>query len=293
MKDYALFFIISLALLVHACRPCDDPTDPECPNYCQDHLNPDCPNYCPDPGDPDCPHYDPCFGKQPVSAGFQMQEVPAFQLPDDSGFEPYDTDTAIFRQIRFIADEPNADMYEWEIGAGTYNTRAITLSLSGMEDLIPFDIPARLIVHKTPDTSCFPNDDGIDTLERSLHIVEVCEPLWEGTYQGYVEGESPTDTFTVSIENDNPVGFDPEYCAEGIRLVNWDRQGCIGVIDVYYCLYRYGSGSGSSCNSWKGYVWVNPTGDTIQAHYRQYTGRRDSNNQRIFEEKVFNGVRVK
>lgn len=200
-----------------------------------------------------------------------------------------------FRQIRFIADDPDADYYEWQIGAGTYHTASVTLSLSGMGSLLPIDIPARLIIHKEADTGCFPNDNGIDTLERSLHIIkDGCEPLWEGSYQGYLEGDSPTDTFTVSLEHESPDWLDPIYCSEGIRMINWDRKGCNWVTpSVKWTAYRYMSaGGGNTCSHWLGYIWVNPKGDSIQAHYRLSVGR-DSNNKLIFEDRVFNGKRIK
>ena len=59
-------------------------------------------------------------------------------------------------------------------------------------------LPIRLIVQDEPNTTCFPQDDGIDTLVQYLTVVPVDSSVVFGRYQGYLES-NPADTFTVSV----------------------------------------------------------------------------------------------
>lgn len=78
----ALLIFAPIIITISCDKECDDPTNPDCPNYvapctdstnpdcpnyvapCTDSTNPDCPNYvepCNDPTNPDCPNYDSCY----------------------------------------------------------------------------------------------------------------------------------------------------------------------------------------------------------------------------------------
>ncbi|HOR61178.1 MAG TPA: hypothetical protein PK124_07995 [Bacteroidales bacterium] len=63
----ALLIFAPIIITISCDKDCDDPTNPDCPNYvapCTDSTNPDCPNYvepCNDPTNPDCPNYDSCY----------------------------------------------------------------------------------------------------------------------------------------------------------------------------------------------------------------------------------------
>lgn len=288
-----LLGLLAMALLFGACQPCDDPTDPECPNYCQDVTNPECPNYCQDPSDWRCPNYDPCFGKEPLSASFQIFETPAIRVQDSMGFEYHDTDTAMNRIITLQADDQEALEYEWQVGSDIYTEPTVQVIFTTIEDRLPIDIPIRLIIRQYPSTACFPDDTGLDTVERTLHIVQQCEAGWKGFYQGHIEGENPTDTFTVGIAPKSDDWNPDSTSCDGLRLINWDRQGCDWVARMGFNSYRYvNGGGGTSCEYWLGYVWLNPKGDSIRASYRKIVGR-NPDGRAIFEDRVFIGKRVK
>ncbi|MEL7065750.1 MAG: hypothetical protein AAFP00_18560, partial [Bacteroidota bacterium] len=95
-----------LILLIASCKPCDDWTDPDCPNYCVDETNPLCPNY------------DACLIQTPVSADFLMLErsIGADPITDTIYY-----DTVLSSSIITQATHIHEDWtYKWEIGAGEY-----------------------------------------------------------------------------------------------------------------------------------------------------------------------------
>jgi hypothetical protein len=155
-------------------------------------LSSQCKKKCSDPTNPDCDNYNPCYGKKAVSAAFTIFEevnvVPTFEVPY------YDTDTITMNQARFTALEEGAE-YEWHIGSEILRTKSFTRSDFPQNQ----SIPVTLIVKKTPDTSCFPNDDGADTLTRYLWKCRFFDnSKLFGTFKGFFDNNKQ-DTATVKI----------------------------------------------------------------------------------------------
>jgi hypothetical protein len=174
-----IFLLLSTLLLLAACKPCNDPMNPECENYCDDPANPDCFNY------------DPCLGKAPVSAVFEIRE--AFYLGYPEGWPKYDTDTVATGLVEFYALEEGAQ-YEWYLGSEIIRTRSFARS-----DFPPGSITVRLRVIKAPNTVCFPDDDGEDIQTRAFFQKPVCGTLLDGRYRG-VNSDAPTDTFELFLK---------------------------------------------------------------------------------------------
>jgi hypothetical protein len=162
------FLLLSASLLLAACKPCDDPTNPECENYCDDPANPDCFNY------------DPCFNQTEVSADFEMAEI----LGSIVGLDTIiyiETDTALRGNfVRFRAAQL-ADRYEWHVGSDprVFNSQEFRLFFQD-----PTQLLITLIVERKANTDCFPNDDGLDTLTKRLVIVPKEQSAIVGTYRG-------------------------------------------------------------------------------------------------------------
>jgi hypothetical protein len=147
----------------------------------------------------------PCKDKAEVSANFKVYEVLWGEPPKDPPFyEPYATDT-IWTKGRFVADEEGAS-YTWLIGAGVYNTKEVTLDFPS--SLIGSSVPVTLIVEKTPNKECFPNDDGRDTFTKRVFLKNKQD--FKGTFQA-PDPEDPNKIWTFEFKNDtakvNPQGF--------------------------------------------------------------------------------------
>ncbi len=107
--------------------------------------------------------------------------------------------------------------YTWIIGAETLHTRVVQRSGFPKGETIPIT----LIVKKTPNAMCFPNDDGIDTLVRYMHVLpDSIPPRGYGVFRGTLD-EAPLDTFTVSIlrKETSPGLFDD-------MIYNLGMKGC-------------------------------------------------------------------
>lgn len=178
MKNLPILYIvfsIGLFLFISSCE-CDDPTDPDCDNY------------------------DPCYESEPVKASFTIKEV----VPPYGGFvyeayEPYDTDTIRIRTVVFEAPE-GMDEYTWLIGSEVLHDRVVERGGFPRGETIPIT----LIVRKTPQFMCFPDDDGIDTLVRYMYVmVNSCNSLIHGRFHGALT-HNPQDTFTMEYHGCPP-----------------------------------------------------------------------------------------
>jgi hypothetical protein len=162
---------------------------------------------------------DPCAGKQPVTAEFEIYE----QLSYDSIFV---ADTTMKGNVVYFIAKSNYYEYEWKIGTmdSVFTSKAVALRF-----IEPYNkIEVRLIVRSMPDTLCFPDDDGIDTLIKYLTVVP-----WQGgsaligRYKG-INLDSPLDTFVVEIgyqevyENDKLIAY--------FYYVNNIPNGCISKV---------------------------------------------------------------
>lgn len=165
-KNYLMLLIpLALMLLVASCKDEDD-------------------QLCNDPRNKNCPNYNPCIDVKPVSAAFTMVEESGF-LRRDLLWTYYDTDTSVYNEVRFTALEQNALSYKWFIGTELEPRYGQSITINFTESRTPKRI--RLIVEKAPNKNCYPNDDGIDTLDRMLYFINrydtVSMPMY-GKFRG-------------------------------------------------------------------------------------------------------------
>jgi hypothetical protein len=131
-----LLFFSGVMVLYNGCKeecPCDDPTNPACPNY------------------------DPCRGKKSVTADFEIgrfrragwdKELIPDWIPDVAfrrfliGFKPKNYDP-----------KDTSVKYTWILGAETIHDGEFERDFS---DTRESSIPVTLIVQKKPNLECFP-----------------------------------------------------------------------------------------------------------------------------------------
>jgi hypothetical protein len=112
-----------------------------------------------------------------------------------------DTDTLINNGLLLVAEQVGSAndpvSYFWEIGAGTYTTKEVSISFTDFPR--PPFIEVKLTVRKTPNRSCFPNDSEATTLTRKLYFKDdYKQSLVYGIYKGYID-DNPNDTCTYVI----------------------------------------------------------------------------------------------
>ncbi|CAG5086967.1 hypothetical protein [Parvicella tangerina] len=145
---------------------------------------------------------DPCDCATEVSANFLIEEM----TTGNTNFALYtDTDTILKnKNVRFTALEQDAE-YTWYLGTEVVNDQQVIRYFS--DGLAGINQTISLVVNKTPNTNCFPDDDGYDSISRPLNIssypIDNGSDLEygsiEGTYRVYIPAISDSADITLDI----------------------------------------------------------------------------------------------
>jgi hypothetical protein len=158
-----------------------------------------CKEECDDPTNPECPNYDPCFG---------------LQLPDQnltitaSGYEALDHDTIwCLSDVSFEVKEP-ADSVFWKIGADP------TIHQGNSMDIYfgtPYqNVQIRCISYRKDNVMCNGQSLKVDTVLKTLTLVHWPDlPIWNWEFDGAFEdtpNENKHVSFTYELSaNSNPL----------------------------------------------------------------------------------------
>jgi hypothetical protein len=165
------------------------------------------------------PAPDPCIGLQEVSADFLMEEMTSFN-ENLSIFT--DTDTIYSEKpVRFTAKSENAE-YTWYIGTEVLHTRSVTRFFNNV--LEGQTLPITLVVKKAANTSCFPLDDGYDSIVKFLTVSTQkigidSSYLMEGIFR--LKEKNRTDSVDITID----VKRDFFQTAILVDIFNYDGNG--------------------------------------------------------------------
>jgi hypothetical protein len=233
------------------------------------------PEPCQNPLDPNCVTYHPCNGQDPTSADFFIYEDPPISVPRWLQWKTYDTDTS-YVSVSFYAKQAGASRYEWWIGTETQPRFGWKQSIRFPNERSTYRI--RLIVHKTPNLTCNPADNGIDTVDRYYTKIS----NWDfnlrpefGHHMG-VSNEFPDSVMNISIID---TLYNPPWNIAAIKGINpcivygYGGRGGFrqmmnggGIGSVAY----FPDGTRSpSCNIQRIYVWCPPKTDSIYITYQR------------------------
>ncbi len=193
-----------------------------------------------------------------------------------------ETDTILdTKNVKFTAKEVDAE-YTWYVGTEIIHTRSLVRFFS--DNWIGQTVPITLVVKKKPNSICFPNDDGKDSITKFLTI-QAQQPYSNLKYIGTFRVKSPflPDSFdiTTKIET-NGWGND---C---FNIYNYDGNGasCAGYMDEFLINYNqiwFETGQ-VSCNGINGnihfkndqYIFNIRIGDILANNliYFSYEGRK-------------------
>ncbi len=163
-------FALLLVILVSGCKKCED-----------DDIS-----------------KDPCLEYKSTSANFKIEE--------EFKGKWFESDTVICNSdIHFTAEQAGPGYsYEWHIGNDprTFGTKQVMLFFS-----TPTVINVQLIVRRTPSINCDPDDDGIDTINKTMVAIEfftgypgTLYPGFVGNYLGHYSNK-PNEAITLSIRS--------------------------------------------------------------------------------------------
>lgn len=179
-KHFFYGFVLFAALVLSCCKPdkeCNDPTNPECPNY----VAPTTP-------------VDPCAGATLTTADFITYQHTWYNVVTDTLIE-FHQHCLWGRAITLQALQDSAE-YHWVIGSDHYYTREVTFQFGA--EFIGQNIPLTLTVTRTPNTQCFPNDTGTATKTKIVTPRSGCDASIYGKYYG-AWGDNPADSFVFEL----------------------------------------------------------------------------------------------
>ncbi|MBL7789226.1 MAG: hypothetical protein JNL75_05265 [Chitinophagales bacterium] len=146
-----------------------------------------------------CCKDEPCQGVQEVKASFKSDNYPLithkYLKPSYVNYNY----TLQFQTAGFVLDSwVQWDSLEWRIGGEKiYNKTSFYRT-----NIPPGKLDVTLIVKKKPNKSCYPNDDGIDTLTQTYQIIEDFdkENRIVGTYRGkFIDFPLMKDSFEFKV----------------------------------------------------------------------------------------------
>jgi len=141
-----------------------------------------------------CKDPDPCAGQSEVKAKFYANNK-SYYLP--SWVKPYwimyDWKNQSTLGAQFVVDSTvKWESLEWHIGSEVIKDEPSVYRNNFPDEA---DIPVTLIIRNKPNRSCFPQDDGIDTLTKVYHFTSKTNRLI-GTFRGaFTDVPGRTDTF--------------------------------------------------------------------------------------------------
>ena len=190
---------------------------------------------------------DPCACASEVSANFTIEErgwgsVNHRFTETDTIYHP--------KNVRFTALEEDAS-YTWYLGAEVIHEKSFMRLFD--ETTVGFDIEVTLVVKKEPNLTCFPDDDGYDSIVKYMYVSQYPILDWNndtiirggitGTYR--VKGPHLSDSFEVKVWT--AFGVDP--LETKVNITNFDGLGT-------NCAERHADLRDANYRQ----IWINPVG---------------------------------
>jgi hypothetical protein len=177
----------------------------------------------------DKPMIDPCSGVSAPPTDFKMYTIltqrsnsgrkDTFRVPEDfDRFYLNNLATVEATEVYFEAD-PSADSVKWTVGSDVRIFKQPKFFLKFTDPSGKIDV--RLIQYRQRNKTCFPKDDGIDTLYRSFYLADGknAQPIL-GRFKGYIVGKEQ-DTFTVTTHYFTQLaGFQGHYFIKNLPKGN-------------------------------------------------------------------------
>jgi len=170
-----------------------------------------------------------CAQQREVNATFFLEEATYGTI------RGYDTDTMyVNKDLLIMAYESNAN-YEWYIDGNKMKESKKYFQRFIGEEKAGEDITICLVVRKTPDKICFPNDDGYDSLIRKIHVApappadtypwnkEYKHPL-EGAYRFYAPHIDDSIDVEFNFIEPDTLDIENKYSWK-VEITNFDGEG--------------------------------------------------------------------
>lgn len=150
--------------------------------------------------------YSGCECANEVSAVFLIEEM---SIENTSDALYTETDSSYTNKtVKFTAIEENA-IYKWYIGSEVISTKSFIRLFD--ESLNGQTVQVSLVVKKKPNSICFPDDDGYDSITKSVTFINknydhtfssyytVAQPVFEGNYRVKEVGAMDSVDFNIDF----------------------------------------------------------------------------------------------
>jgi len=139
-------------------------------------------------------HSDPCPSSSTrTSADFTVAQV---VTNFETNYYNLNCDTCVQGELQFSLKDNSAESVKWKIGSDTTTFTKKSFNLNFPDSILT--LPITCIVRKSPNTKCFPDDDGVDTVTKVIVIKGFYNRLYFGTFHGY-NIDSPSQYFDIKL----------------------------------------------------------------------------------------------
>lgn len=181
LQKYFLLAVLAGAVLA-GCRNDDDQAE--------------CPTPCDDPSNPECPNYDPCHDMEQPSARFYTED----RLIWPEFGEYLWIHDSILRggpvQFRSSFEDPMVS-HTWYIGSQIFDTPSVVRNFSAVPR--PTLITVSHVITYQVDSLCYPEATGIDSVSQSFYLIDYYKELLtiDKFFRGVLNNQ--TDSFDFKI----------------------------------------------------------------------------------------------
>jgi uncharacterized protein (DUF952 family) len=184
---------------------------------------------CDDPQNPDCSNYDPCYGKEIPSAKFLMNEG----FMKNMEMQVFSDTVLLGFSVWFESEleDPTIE-HRWYVGREQFDGRVTPSRRFDDPSIVrPTTIDITHVIEYEPNTCCYPNDDGYDSVIQTMHLVEYFDELKTyGKFYGAFLGT--TDSFLMEFQALNKAG-------EKANVYDWYENLFVNFHNLGDSVYNY------------------------------------------------------
>ncbi len=207
-----LLLMGAVLLLAQCCKPDDEPTPP-----------------CDDPSNPECPNYDPCYNVEEPTAKILMRTK---YLRPDFGWQWSSYDSVFGYEVYFSSPYSGSDIeHTWYLGSEVIH--AETFSRTHAIERPQFITVSHVITYPL-DSLCFAFSAGRDSTSATYYIIEYYnELLTYSKFHGVFANE--TDSFTFEFKrvypDNTPVAIPADIDSNPLFVgINFHNEGDSGEV---------------------------------------------------------------
>lgn len=244
MKEIFYILIVGIVFIQYSCKPCTDPTNPECSNY------------------------DPCYGHNPVSADFIVKDWRYWYINDMYYVDEYN-DSLLGMSINqdttygspyFIPRESynSNNTYKWHFVTPTLDTTIYAYEFLLNPDFSPYhNLPVTISRVVISNDDCLSASERKDSVGYPIYVKTIYNdvtnlgdyPTWQGQYKGaYISNPTDSINFSLYIGDGEflsefskiyglPFGDDSLFCFNNGSMA----RGCYGAFVNSLAFYENGS----------------------------------------------------